>query len=430
MQLKNVKAAFWAQSIQMLVQAVAFIFLARHLSPEQMGGWSFYLLLFSLAEGLRVSFVHNAWIYLSRKESTNPEEWKAAAWGLQLILTLILMPIVMLLGWGAAVYWHMPILMTLTLWYPALALMSGLFQLTQSESVNAMVFGRVRSGAFGMSLAWLLSLLFVLYGLKSNDLSYLVGGQVLSYLVGAITGGLSFPKMMPKRKHMKSLFDFGRYSAGTSIGSLLYQKTDALLLGYMLGPTAVGFYSVASRINNYIEIPLNAVTQAAFPELSESKIPSETLRKTVGLMLAASIPMALGVLIAAPLIIQILAGSAYVQAANCLRLFALMALIKPFGRMLGLLLESSGRPQLNFRIMWISAGINLVLNILFIPIWGISGAAFATLLATWITVILSRRLVGKDEAPAGLSAIKSALDYYRQFFHQLQKSIYHVNSVR
>jgi O-antigen/teichoic acid export membrane protein len=46
MQLKNVKAAFWAQSIQMLVQAVAFIFLARHLSPEQMGGWSCYLLLF------------------------------------------------------------------------------------------------------------------------------------------------------------------------------------------------------------------------------------------------------------------------------------------------------------------------------------------------------------------------------------------------
>lgn len=430
MQLKNVKAAFWAQTIPMVAQALAFILLAQHLSPVQMGGWSFYLLLFSMAEGLRVSFVHNAWIYLSRKESADPAAWKAAAWGLQMLLSLALMPIVMALGWGAAAYWQMPVLGTLTSLYPALALASGLYQLTLSESVNAMAFTKVQKGALGMSVSWLLLLGFLILGLKTNDLQYLVAAQVLSYLLGALVGGLRFPSCLPEREKMKALFAFGRYSAGTSMGSLLYQKTDALLLGYFLGPVAVGLYSVASRINNYIEIPLNAVTQAAFPELSEAKLPADALRKTIGLMLATSIPLALGVLIAAPWIIKILAGSAYLEAANCLRLFALMALIKPFGRMLGLHLEASGRPQLNFRIMWISAGINLLLNLVFIPIWGLTGAAFATLIATWLTVLMSRRLVGKAEVPAGMGALRSAIEFYRQLFQQLQKSIYHVNSIR
>jgi O-antigen/teichoic acid export membrane protein len=211
---------------------------------------------------------------------------------------------------------------------------------------------------------------------------------------------------------------------------LLFQKTDALLLGYLIGPAAVGFYSVATRINNYVETPFNAVAQVAFPELSATKLPVENLGKMIGLMLAASMPLALGVLIAAPWIIQVLAGSAYVEAANCLRLFALMVLIKPFGRMLGLVLEASGRPQLNFRIMWVSAGINLLLNILFIPIWGISGAAFATLLATWPTVMLSRRLVDKKELPSLSGAMESAFDCYRLFFKELQKSFNHVVSFR
>jgi Na+-driven multidrug efflux pump len=93
-------------------------------------------------------------------------------------------------------------------------------------------------------------------------------------------------------------------------------------------------------------------------------------------------------------------------------------------------LEASGRPQLNFRIMWISVGVNLVFNLLFIPYWGIAGATFATLLATGLTIFLSKRLLGQGEGPLVGPAIKSAWNYYQLLFQNLQKSFHHVFSFR
>lgn len=431
MNLNNVKAAFLTQLLPMAAQVLAFILLNRVLSVEAMGSWSYFLLFFSLAEGLRATFVHNAWIYLSRQTPDVPAEtWKAAAWTLLAGITLVLIPLIGVLGWQVEDFLDMPMLSVLCAWYPVLAITSGLYQLTQSEAINELRFKRAGHGALVMSLSLLL--MYVgLYALKMDfGLITLLLIQSLSYLLGAWAARLRLPTTRIPWEQVVALYRFGKYSAGTSLGSMLYQKTDALLIGYWLGPTAVGLYSVASRISYYLEIPLNAIAQASFPEMSDKSFTQENLNKSLGLMVASGLPLAIGVLITAPLMIWILAGSNYLAASSCLRIFALMAIIKPFGRIMGLQLEASGRPQLNFRIMWISVGVNLVFNLLFIPYWGIAGATFATLLATGLTIFLSKRLLAQSGGPLLVPAIKNAWYYYQLLFQNLQKSIHHVFSFR
>jgi hypothetical protein len=114
MNLNNVKAAFLTQLLPMAAQVFAFILLNRVLSLEDMGSWSYFLLFFSLAEGLRATFVHNAWIYLSRQTPDVPaEKWKAAAWTLQAGITLILIPLILILGWQVQGFLGMPMLSVL-----------------------------------------------------------------------------------------------------------------------------------------------------------------------------------------------------------------------------------------------------------------------------------------------------------------------------
>ena len=48
-----------------------------------------------------------------------------------------------------------------------------------------------------------------------------------------------------------------------------------------------------------------------------------------------------------------------------------------------------GRPEINIYTRGIALGVNVVANLYFIPLWGIVGAAFTSLMAYTIDVLLS-----------------------------------------
>ena len=68
----------------------------------------------------------------------------------------------------------------------------------------------------------------------------------------------------------------------------------------------------------------------------------------------------------------------------------LACLVKPLGRVFGLTLDAIGQPQVNFQMLMISLVINVSMNLILIPVYGVMGAAIATSSSILITVSIGQ----------------------------------------
>lgn len=171
----------------------------------------------------------------------------------------------------------------------------------------------------------------------------------------------------------------------SSLLVVLYIRIDQLMIGEMLGSEQLGIYSVAVRLTEaWYFIPM-AISTSILPTLVAAKIDNEHLYEKIlqnlyGWMAIASLIVATLLTIFSGLIVNLLFGDQYTAASSVLAiqcwsgLFIFSGLINNHWY----LLENLNRFTLYRSILGLI--INVLLNLLFIPLWGIEGAAWATLL--------------------------------------------------
>lgn len=195
---------------------------------------------------------------------------------------------------------------------------------------------------------------------------------------------------------------YGRYVLGTNLSAMFYKNIDKLTLGNLLGPAAFAIYDVAGRVTQLVEAPSFSIAAIVFPQSAqriESQGPSAIkvlYERSVGAILAIILPFLLLVMVFAEPVVRLLAGPHYTESANVLRLTAFFGLFMPFAVQFGTILDSTGRPKTNFRYTLLTAVLNLGLSYLFIPIFGLMGAAMATLTGYTISFFLMQRLLYRD----------------------------------
>jgi O-antigen/teichoic acid export membrane protein len=213
----------------------------------------------------------------------------------------------------------------------------------------------------------------------------------------------------PERRWLRELAQYGRYTMGSSLGSVLLQRLDVLMLGYLMGPAAVALYNIGTKLTNYLEIPLRAVTLVIFPQLSQvfqregATALARFWERSATQLLALVIPPCLLLWLLASPAIDLMAGPGYSDAAPVLQVFLLTALLKPWGRLAGISLDAIGHPRLNFRLVWLSMLLNGSLNWLCIPWLGVMGAAWATVLSMAVTTGLGLWIL-RQRVPLRISA--------------------------
>ena len=84
--------------------------------------------------------------------------------------------------------------------------------------------------------------------------------------------------------------------------------------------------------------------------------------RSVGVMLAIVIPMAVVIFFLAGPIVLLIAGKEYLAAVPVLQVFAVMSVFKPFGRQGGTILDSMGYPKYNSLVILIGLVVNFFLN--------------------------------------------------------------------
>jgi O-antigen/teichoic acid export membrane protein len=173
---------------------------------------------------------------------------------------------------------------------------------------------------------------------------------------------------------------------------------DRMLLGYLLPPetatAGIAVYSMALSLAALIAIFPGAVISIFLPMISEiqgagkketaMQISNSTVRWVTFLMVPITI-----LLIAFPAdILQMFYGTAYATGATVLVLFAVGTFIRSLSYPHGTILASMRVVKVELLAAIVAMAVNVALNWILIPIYGIEGSAFAAAVSFLVVTIL------------------------------------------
>lgn len=240
--------------------------------------------------------------------------------------------------------------------------------------------------------------LAILFGFDSFSISL---GFVASF---AITIPLSFLYVLPKLKEFKKNSDaaddlsqsqkfnfskevvfFGISTAFVVALSALLQYLDVLMLGYFNFPKSqIAIYSIAVGLANLLLIFPTSISSVFLPLISElygkekfdemKKITSTTINWTI----LSTIPIVILFCIFGKELLSSLYGFEYQGGDAVLILFSLGLFIKSVFLIYSSIIVATRKIKSQLIIAVFSAFVNIILNFLLIPQYGIFGASIAT----------------------------------------------------
>ena len=185
------------------------------------------------------------------------------------------------------------------------------------------------------------------------------------------------------------LFSYPLIFAG--ITGLIMGWTDTITLGYFLGAGAVGVYNAALPTANLIRMPLSAFGIIFSPIASELYASNryEDLRRIYSIVtkwvLLITLPAFLLLVPFSESMIVILFGYKYAEGSLALCIltfgFFIISLIGPASSVI----HAFGETKVIMKYTLFGAILNVTLNLALIPLYGVSGAAIATVVSLMIT---------------------------------------------
>ncbi len=198
-------------------------------------------------------------------------------------------------------------------------------------------------------------------------------------------------------EHSKTLLKDSWPLIISGVSIIAYMKIDQVMLGEMLGNEAVGIYNVAVVLSEvWYFIPI-AINQSVMPALFRSKEISQELflnrlQRQFDLMIWLAIPVALLVTIFSKDIVGILYGSQYSESSSVLVVHIWAGVFVFLNNAAwGWYYAENKQSIANLRIT-IGLVMNVALNYILIPFYGVVGAAVATLISRFFIAYVGQLL--------------------------------------
>ena len=184
--------------------------------------------------------------------------------------------------------------------------------------------------------------------------------------------------------------------------ALLMGWTDILMLSYFKTPKDIGIYSSALKLAAITLIVLASVNSISSPKFAEFfskkdfKGLKDVVQKSTKLMFFTSAPVLL-IFILFPKTILGIFGSEFVSGYIVLILLCIARFVNSISGSVGHLMQMTNNQNTYQFVIIIAFFINLILNILLIPEFGINGAALSSSIAMifWnvtLVIIIKKRL--------------------------------------
>ncbi|SDL07303.1 Membrane protein involved in the export of O-antigen and teichoic acid [Catalinimonas alkaloidigena] len=431
----SVSSYWFTSGTYMLLQQVASLFfgfggfylLVRTLTKEEFGTWTLFYTIAAFVELARNGLVQNAQIKFTAMLKGE------GGYGRVMTASLVLNVLFTVLVCGL-LYLTAPVIDRWT-GAPQLSIMFLYFTLTVVASIPISQCNYAQQsnldlrGVFFSNFTRLVTFFVVIVVAVVSELEIslwqLVIAQGICTGLGSVVAVLISRKYLRFSRHidwplMLRLFHYGKFSFGTNVGSMLSGIVTQVLLSSLLSPVAVGLFGIAFRVNTLVEVPIVTLATVLFPKSAkraeEEGLPAVKYlyERSVACLLAFCLPALLLVEFFAEPIVTLIAGSEYREAAPLLRISILLILLVPFSRQFGVVIDSIGKPDLNFYLLIGRTALTIALSYGLINTSGIPGALWGTLLAMAVNVVVVLFILRKEMRVR----LKNIVYYFKQFYRK------------
>ncbi|MBF0445137.1 MAG: flippase [Magnetococcales bacterium] len=253
----------------------------------------------------------------------------------------------------------------------------------------------VKSQAVGLLLRPLLvlivvALLFALIPDMRSPQQVMIIQIFIGILLGGYTIYLLYRYMPPPIRTVAATYKTRQWIGSAipfillSSAFIINSQADILMLGMFQPVEDVGMYRVATQGASLVAFGLHAVNSVVAPQFAKMYAKNEIARlqrlvtTSARIVLLIATPFALVFIFAGEPLISLIFGAEFAPAYAPLKVLTYGQLFNTAMGSVGFLLTMSGHEKIALKTMLITATLNVILNFIFIPLYGTTGAAIAT----------------------------------------------------
>jgi O-antigen/teichoic acid export membrane protein len=391
---KNTSWIFFAKLISMGVSFFTIAFVARYLGPENYGKLSYaqsFVSLFSVIAALGIDRI------VFRDLIAHPEK-ESEILGTAFVLKAVFGVLAVITTVSAAYLLNTDPILN---WLIALITLTFIFQpfSTLSHYFNAKVQSKYVA-YITIMVAFLIPALKLLVIYLDKGILYFAALIAFeAFFIGLV---YVFFYIHIARKNLRA-WSFSREVFWnflsrswplllSSLSGYIYGRIDQVMIHHFIDSSAVGFYDIAVRLTNFLSYTPGIIIGSLIPAIINARSRSSDesharFRALTFLTLSIAVVGAGIIFMFAPALVSLIFGSEYGQTAIILRIYV-WSTIGSIGIVLieqYFIAENSSVRFLFFSVFGML--LNVTLNFIFIPMFGIKGAASATLITMGLVII-------------------------------------------
>ena len=185
----------------------------------------------------------------------------------------------------------------------------------------------------------------------------------------------------------------------------IYIQLNTIMLGFMTDDRAVGLFTSGTKLTHLITVVLTSLGTAMLPRcshlISERKFHefNVIITKSYHLLMFSAIPLTVGTILLARPLVYCFCGGDFSGAVPVVLYTAPTIILIGMTQVIGIqILYPYGKENLVIISTLVAAVLNVIFNILLIPLFAEVGAAFSTLIAEFSVLVAQVRL-GKEFIP-------------------------------
>ncbi len=228
-------------------------------------------------------------------------------------------------------------------------------------------------------------------------------GEILSVIVSIRFLQIRLGALKPVKGQCekRKVMDVAYTIIFTGMSVMLYTQADIWILGMFKSTEIVGIYGIATKLVLLVYFPMMAFA-AVIPSLISSihasgdlaelkKVVSESTRW----ILSMAMPIILILIIEGKYILKYFYGPEFTAGYVVVVILTIGQMIKAGAGLIGVILQMTGEHKVYMKVNIIFGILNIILNILLVPRYGMTGAAAATAFCLSMVDIISIFIIYK-----------------------------------
>lgn len=430
---KNTLITFITRGLTIIMGLITSVIIARVLGPEGQGIYSVAILLYALLITFTNFGIGSATVFCLKKNYPLKE-----ILGNTIILSGLFSLFTILIGLIVIFFFQekfFPGIKNIYLFSALLIIpLTFFFEFVSSFLLGLREIKKYNFVSLIQTLSFLILVSVFLLGLHfgitvailSQAFSFLFASIILFFYAKKEAQGLS---IRINKQYFKDILGYGSKVYLGTVFSFLHFRADQFMINIFMNPLVVGFYAIAVKFSEGIWLLSTSAATVIFPKVtwetnakSLKEFTPLVCRNVLFVTLIISIPL----FSFSDWVIKLFYSDKFLESVQPFQILLIGTIAFSGWRILAYDIYARGKPMLNTWITGFSAVLNIILNIIYIPKFGIAGAAWATTISFSAMLIITIFFYDKMSGNKVLDVVlikKSDFIFYKRFIFYLKNII-------